>query len=47
VSTYPQQRQQQKQQQHLPLLSHGCIQQQQTQYYRKIDLHQWSSLFLW
>ena len=29
----------QQQQQQLPLLSHGCIQQQQTKYYRKI--HMW------
>jgi len=28
----------QQQQQHLPLLSHGCIQQQQTKYYRKIRM---------
>ena len=29
----------QQQQQQLPLLSHGCLQQQQTKYYRKI--HMW------
>jgi len=28
----------QQQQQQLPLLSHGCIQQQQTKYYRKIHV---------